>query len=207
MMCTQMWDWFMIYSDKQESTWQNISFAFFNVRKTYWPQHFLHRSKISTLTSAARLKLWFTCSVFEIMLNCRPTSCWNMGGPKQCIFSKTAMSTLNVKHLALWGGQVKVGSASWIGILLALLETWLKKYFKHCKMAAITISRNFIKCKIVAITISRTFIKCKTTAITITVKSLLFVGYQFSWFSWVGWSTKLRIQQTMKHEKQFDIDI
>ena len=94
-------------------------------------------------------------------------SCWNMGGPKQCIFSKTAMSTLNVKHLALWGGQVKVGSASWIGILLALLETWLKKYFKHCEMAAITISRNFIKCKMVAI--------------TITVKSLLFVGYQFSW--------------------------
>jgi hypothetical protein len=24
-----------------------------------------------------------------------------------------------------------------------------------------------------------------------TVKSLLFVGYQFSWFSWVGWSTNL----------------
>jgi len=37
----------------------------------------------------------------------------------------------------------------------------------------------------------------------ITVKSLLFVEYQFSWFSWVGWSTKLRIQQTMKLGKQF----
>jgi len=126
------------------------------------------------------------------------------GGPKQCILSKTAMSTLSVKHLALWGGQVKVGSASWIGILLALLETLLKKYFKHCKMAAITISRNFIKCKMAAITISRNFIKCKMAAITITVKSLLFVGYQFSW---VGWSTKLRFQQTMKLGKQFDIDI
>ena len=40
-----------------------------------------------------------------------------------------------------------------------------------------------------------------------TVKSLLFVGYQFSWFSWVGWSKILRIQRTMKHGKQFDIDI
>jgi hypothetical protein len=29
-----------------------------------------------------------------------------------------------------------------------------------------------------------------------TVKSLSFVGYQFSWFSWVGSSTKLRIQWT-----------
>jgi hypothetical protein len=37
-----------------------------------------------------------------------------------------------------------------------------------------------------------------------TVKSLLFVGYQFPW---VGWSTKLRIQRTMKLGKQFDIDI
>ena len=37
-----------------------------------------------------------------------------------------------------------------------------------------------------------------------TVKSLLFVGYQYSW---VGRSTKLRIQQTMKLGKQFDIDI
>ena len=37
-----------------------------------------------------------------------------------------------------------------------------------------------------------------------TVKSLLFVGYQFSW---VGWSTKLRIQRTMKLGKQFDINI
>ena len=35
----------------------------------------------------------------------------------------------------------------------------------------------------------------------------LFVGYQFSWFSWVGWSTKIRIQQTMKHGKQLDINI
>jgi hypothetical protein len=41
----------------------------------------------------------------------------------------------------------------------------------------------------------------------ITVKSLLFVGYQFSWFSWVGRSTKLRIQRTMKLGKQFGIDI
>jgi hypothetical protein len=40
-----------------------------------------------------------------------------------------------------------------------------------------------------------------------TVKSLLFVGYQFSGFSWVGWSTKLRIHQTMKLGKQFDINI
>jgi hypothetical protein len=39
------------------------------------------------------------------------------------------------------------------------------------------------------------------------VKSLLFVGCQFSWFSWVGWSSKLRIQWTMKFGKQFDIDI
>ena len=38
-------------------------------------------------------------------------------------------------------------------------------------------------------------------------RSLLFVGYQFSWFSCVSWSTKLRIQQTMKLGKQFDIDI
>jgi hypothetical protein len=40
-----------------------------------------------------------------------------------------------------------------------------------------------------------------------TVKSLLFVWYQFLWFSWVGWHTKLRIQWTMKLGKQFDIDI
>jgi len=34
-----------------------------------------------------------------------------------------------------------------------------------------------------------------------TVKSLLFVGYQHSWFSWVNWSTKLRIQRTIKTKK------
>jgi len=35
------------------------------------------------------------------------------------------------------------------------------------------------------------------------VKSFVFVGYQFSWFSWVDWSTKLRTQRTMKLGKQF----
>ena len=43
--------------------------------------------------------------------------------------------------------------------------------------------------------------------IVVTAKSLLFVGYKFSWFSWVGWSTKLRIQRKMKLVNQFDIDI
>ena len=37
-----------------------------------------------------------------------------------------------------------------------------------------------------------------------TVKSFLFVGYQFSW---VGRSTKLRIPRAMKLGKQFDICI
>ena len=35
----------------------------------------------------------------------------------------------------------------------------------------------------------------------------VFVMYQFPWISWVGWSTKLRIQRTMKLGKQVDIDI
>ena len=38
------------------------------------------------------------------------------------------------------------------------------------------------------------------------MNSLLFVGYQFSWFWRVGWSTKLRIQRTMKLGNQFDTD-
>ena len=42
--------------------------------------------------------------------------------------------------------------------------------------------------------------------ISLTVKSLLFMGYTFSWFLRVGWSVKLRIQRTMKLGKQFDID-
>ena len=91
----------------------------FNVCK----KHFYTCQKYKNVSTLTRIKLWFTCSVFEIMLNCRPTSCWNMGGPKQCILSKTAMSTLSVKHLALWGGQVKVGSASWIEI--SLNARWL----------------------------------------------------------------------------------
>ena len=40
--------------------------------------------------------------------------------------------------------------------------------------------------------------------VTYTVKSLLFIGYQFSW---VGWSTKLSIQRTIKLGKELDIDI
>ena len=116
------------------------------------------------------------------------------------ISNQWAVSLLEVRH---WQQHDKSGFCLYIVV-------WYSKNQRRKQLLSSPASINIPILKWKPFTKNRFvqqlyFVEVCIVNLLFNMKSFLFAGYQFSWFSWVTWSRKLRIQRTMKLGKSITL--